>query len=187
MNFYYENSTEEALKFILRRKYDKVIIITSIGKDLSGKRFIEIARKILGFDIIVLFFSKNRTHLNWIQNFNNCLYTDKYDIYKEYITNYNESNLIELKKKVEQYYNIKLKKFTFDFLYFPNYKKQGDFNSLNYSCPFIRTVYIKNGNNLVDEPNTQTNNYIKNLIEEKKDLITERKKWLVNMRLKFLN
>ena len=42
MNIYFESCTEEALKFLLRRKYNKVIIITSIGLDLSGKRFIQI-------------------------------------------------------------------------------------------------------------------------------------------------
>ena len=147
MNFYYETSTEEALKFILRRKYDKVILITSIGKDLSGKRFIEVVREIYGIDIIVLFFSNNKKHLNWIQNFNNCLYTNKADIYEQYITNFNESNLKKLKKKVENDYNIKLKPFSFDFLLFPNYKKEGDFNVLDYDNHYIRTVNIKNGNN----------------------------------------
>ena len=147
MNFYYETSTEEALKFILRRKYDKVILITSIGKDLSGKRFIEVARKIYGIDIIVLFFSNNMKHLEWIQNFNNCLYTNKADIYEQYITNFNESSLKNLKKKVEEDYNIKLKPFSFDFILFPNYKKEGDFNALDYNNHYIRTVNIKNGNN----------------------------------------
>lgn len=146
MNFYYESSTEEALKFILRRKFDKIILITSIGKDLSGKRFVEISRKILGSDIIVLFFSNNANHLNWIQNFNNCLYTNRYDIYEKYITNYNETDLKNLKEIVEQAYNISLKQFTVDFLSYPKFKKEGDYSSLNYSSPYIRNVYIKIGN-----------------------------------------
>ena len=62
MNLYSESSIEQSLKFILKNKYDKVILISNIGLDFSGKRFIEIARKILGFDIIALFFSYNINH-----------------------------------------------------------------------------------------------------------------------------
>ena len=146
INFYYESSTEEALKFLLRRKYGRPIIITSIGRDLSGKRFIEIARKILGFDIIVLFFSNNSGHFWWIQNFPNCLYTDKSDIYEEFITKYNEQDLRILQSKVENYYHIKLKALTFDFIYYPNYKNEGDFSQLEFKSHNLRHVIIKNGN-----------------------------------------
>ena len=64
MNIYFESSTEEALKFLQRRKYNKVILITSIGLDLSGKKFIEVARKILGFNAMVLFFSANENQVD---------------------------------------------------------------------------------------------------------------------------
>ena len=146
MNFYYETSTEEALKFLIRRKYEKPIIITSIGKDFSGRRFIEIVRKILGFDIIVLFFSNNKNHFEWIQNFQNCLYTNKASIYEEYITNYNKQDLKKLLSKVEKDYNITLKKFSFDFILYPNYKNEGDFSHLDFSSYYLRHVKIKNGN-----------------------------------------
>ena len=147
MNIYYESSTEKALKFLVKRKYDKVILISSIGKDLSGKRFIEIARKIFGFDVIVLFFSNNTSHFGWLKNFNNCLYTNNYTICEEYITNYNESGLKELKKKVEQFYKIQLKQFSFDFILFPNFKNEGDYSSLDFNSYYIRHVNIKNGDN----------------------------------------
>ena len=144
MNLYYESSTEKALNFLIRRRHDKIILITSIGKDYSGKRFIEIARKIFGFEIMILFFSKNREHLEWIQKFPNCLYTNKYSIFEEYITNFNEDGLQNLKKKVEETYQIKLMRFTFDFLLYPNYKNEGDFSSLDTNNDYLKNVYIKN-------------------------------------------
>ena len=144
MNLYYESSTEKALNFLIRRRHDKIILITSIGKDFSGKRFIEIARKIFGFEIMILFFSKNREHLEWIQRFPNCLYTNKYSIFEEYITNFNEDGLQNLKKKVEETYQIKLMRFTFDFLLYPNYKNNGDFSSLDTNNDYLKNVYIKN-------------------------------------------
>ena len=63
MNIYLESNTERALKFINKRRYNKIILVTSVGLDLSGKKFIEIARKILKSNIIVLVFSNNKNHL----------------------------------------------------------------------------------------------------------------------------
>ena len=144
MNIYFESSTEESLKFLLQRKYNKVILITSIGLDLSGKRFVEIARKIFGFDLMVLFFSANQEHLKWIQKFQNCLYTDQSNFYEEYITNFNKDGLEKLKKDVENEYNITLMKFSENFLSYPNFKNEGDFSSLDFSNnnKYIRHVKI---------------------------------------------
>ena len=164
MNIYFESSTEEALKFLLRRKYNKVIIITSVGLDLSGKKFIEIARKILGFDVMVLFFSANENHLKWIQNFPNCLYTDTSEIYEEYITNYNEKGLKNLKKTVEKEYNITLKDFSNDFLSYPYFIKKAEISSLKFENfnPYLRHVkiYCKNRDSFLYIKKDRNKNYV---------------------------
>ena len=82
INVYIENSTEKALELIKRKKYNKIILISSIGIDLSGKKFVEVARKILGFDVMVLFFSTDKKHLKWIQDFQNALYTNDITFFK---------------------------------------------------------------------------------------------------------
>jgi len=123
LNIYERTSTENTLQFIKERQNDKIIFISSIGLDLSGKRFIEIARKILGFNFIVLFYSNNIKHFEWIKDFPNCLYTDKKDIYEEYITNFTENGLKNLKIKDERKYhnnNLSLREFTQDFISYPN-------------------------------------------------------------------
>ena len=102
---------------------DKIILISNIGLDLSGKKFVEIARKILGFDVVVLFFSQNQKHFSWLQNFPNALYTNNNNFYKEYIMNYNYEGLINLKNKIQNYYKIKLI-FTNEFLKFPKFINQ---------------------------------------------------------------
>ena len=148
MNVYFGISIEDMLKSILKNKYDKLILISNIGLDLSGKRYVEVARKILGFNIIVLFFSCNRSHLDWIKDFPNCLYTDNIYLYGEYLTNYNEEGLRNLKQKVEKMYNIKLKDFTDDFLLYPNYGKNENIsyndNDINQ---YLRHVKIYNEKN----------------------------------------
>ena len=148
MNFYFESSTEEALKLLLNKKKEKVILVTSIRYDKSGKRFAEIVRKILNFDLIVLFFSNNANHFNWIKDFPNCLYTSKSSIYEYYISNYNEVGLKEIKKKVEDLYSIKLKEFTFDFICYSNCDDDLSFSIIDYNinCQYFKTVNIINPN-----------------------------------------
>ena len=53
MNSYFESSTEKALEIINRKKYNKIILISSIGEELNDKKFVEVARKILEFDVLV--------------------------------------------------------------------------------------------------------------------------------------
>ena len=120
INVYIESSTEKALELIERKKYNKIILISSIGLDLGGKTFVETARKILGFDVMVLFFSANSKHLKWVQNFPNALYTDNTDFYKKYVKNYNKEVLLSLKKEIEDHYKIKLN-ITKNFLEFTKY------------------------------------------------------------------
>ena len=147
MNAYFESSIEKALELIQRKKYNKIILISNIGLDLSGKRFVEIARKILGFNVMVLFYSKNKNHLSWLQNFPNVLFTDNSNFYQEYILNYNESGLLNLKKKIETYYNIKLI-FDNNFLKFPKFINSDKFDNIIFGeqIQYFKKVVIKHSN-----------------------------------------
>ena len=109
INIYIENSTEKALELIKRKKFNKIILISSIGIDLSGKKFIDIARRILGFDVMVLLFSTDIKHLQWIKNFPNALYTNNTTFFEKYIKNYNMKGLLNLKEEIENNFKIKLK------------------------------------------------------------------------------
>ena len=147
MNAYFESSIEKALELIQRKKYNKIILISNIGLDLSGKRFVEIARKILGFNVMVLFYSKNKSHFSWLQNFPNVLFTDNSNFYQEYILNYNEKGLLNLKKKIETYYNIKLI-FDNNFLKFPKFINSEEFDNIIFGeqIQYFKKVVIKHSN-----------------------------------------
>ena len=146
MNIYFETQTEEALKLIERKKYNKIILISSIGQDLSGKKFIEVAREILKCKAICLFFSNNKEHLKWIQNFPNALYTNTNTYYEKFITNFNKEGLNSLKKSIEEAYNINLPKFTDDFIEFPLFAEGGQYDRLTISKKynFFRHVKLLN-------------------------------------------
>ena len=147
-NSYFVDSTEKALDIIKRKKFNKIILISSIGRDLSGKRFVEIARKILGFEVVVLFFSANKSHLSWIQNFPNALFTNELGFYKDYIMNYNEKGLLALKKKTEEKYKVKLK-FTDKYFEFPKFINEKDYKDLIFeeSSEYFKKVIIKSTDN----------------------------------------
>ena len=109
MNAFFDSSAERLLEIIKRKKYNKIILLSNCGIDLSGKKFIEIARKILGFEAPVLFFSANEDQLDWIQEFNNAFYTNDDSFYEKYINKNNKEGLLELKSEIEENYDIKLK------------------------------------------------------------------------------
>ena len=111
------------------------------------------ARKILGFDVIALFFSDDfKKHLNWLKNYKNILISDNNnnDIYKRYIYYYNKEGLYKLKtdidKNLKLKYDLILKEFTDDFIKYPKFINEGNFSDLNFSenSDYFRHVYIKN-------------------------------------------
>ena len=145
INAYFKDSIENALELIKRKKLNKIILISNIGLDLSGKKLMEIARKILDFPVIILFFSKNLMHLKWIQEEKNILFTSETNFYKKYILNYNEKDLIELKKEIENNFKIKLQ-FTRDYLKFPKFIGNRKFKDIIFDeiVPNFKKVIIKN-------------------------------------------
>ena len=128
-NIYSCETTNEALGLIKRKKYNKIILISNIGSDLGGKKFIDEARKIIGNDVIVLFLAYNIEHLKWVKDYKNALFSNDPDFYEEYLSCFSgekfsiKRKILELKEKIENYYKVE---FNFDdkFLDFPNYKKK---------------------------------------------------------------
>ena len=138
-NIYPCETSEEALKLVERKKYNKIILISNVGTDMGGKKFISDARKIIGNDVIALFLAYNKSHLNWIKNYKNSLFSNEANFYEEYLNcffNIDRSETInainKLREKIENQYEIK---FDFDsnFLYFPNFKEDGKFSDLRFN------------------------------------------------------
>ena len=134
-NIYPCETTEEALELKRRKKYNKIILLSNVGSDLGGKKFIDEARKIIGNDVIVLFLAYNTGHLDWIKNYRNALFSNDQNFYEEYLDCFSEKKydvkgeIMKLKEKIENHYGVK---FNFDdkFLYFPNFKDNGRFSDL---------------------------------------------------------
>ena len=136
-NIYPCETTNEALELIRKKKYNKIILISNVGTDLGGKKFVDEARKIIGNDVIALFLAYNIKHLDWIKNYKNALFSNKPNFYEEYLNCFNDEfynkkyKILELKETIENHYKVK---FNFDdnFLYYPKYKDSGSFSELTF-------------------------------------------------------
>ena len=138
-NIYPCATSEIALKLIERKKYNKIILISNIGDDLGGKKFIEKARQIIGNDVIVLFLAYKIEHLEWVKNFSNALFSNEPKFYENYLECFygknkkqSEEALLKLKKEIESHYNVEFK-FNQHFLYYPFFRESGEFKDLAFS------------------------------------------------------
>ena len=136
-NVYPCKTSEEALKLLERKKYNKIILLSNIGSNLEGKIFVDNARKILGNDIIVLFISYNTDNLKWIQKYKNALFSNDPNFIEGYLKSFEDRNNIENKiksliNKCENYYKVK---FNFDnnFLNYPYFKNEGKYSDLTFN------------------------------------------------------
>ena len=131
-NVYPFYDTNEALKFVNRKKYNKIILISNVFPDLRGKIFVDQARKIIGNDVIALFIAYNPKHLDWIKYYKNAIYLNEPEFYEEYLESFaNTWKMKELITKLETHYNVK---FNLDnnFLYFPLFKDNGHYSDLSF-------------------------------------------------------
>ena len=135
-NIYPACTSEEALKLIERKKYNKIILISNIeGNIQDTKQFIFDARKIIRNDIIILFLNNNDKNLEWIQKLYNVLFTNENSFFEKYIQCFEGNNIKEkilnLKSEMEKFYKVKFN-FKNRFLEFPNFKKSGKYSEISF-------------------------------------------------------
>ena len=125
-NIYPCETSEEALELIKRKKYNKIILLSNIGSDLGGKKFVEEARKIIENEVIVLFSAYSIEHLAWVKNFKNALFSNEPKFYERYLDcfygkrgvyeTYNA--IMKLKAEIENHYRVRFN-FNNNFLSYP--------------------------------------------------------------------
>ena len=129
----------------LKKKYNKIILISNAGSDLSGKKFVIDARKIIGNDVIALFLCYNIQHLTWITQLKNAIFSNEPEFYEKYLESFVtdseideeskekiiKSQLIKLINTIQKKYKVN---FNFDnnFLNYPLFKKDGNFSDLTF-------------------------------------------------------
>ena len=132
---YYVKTTEEGLKLIDRKKYNKIIIITNAGN--NGEEFINESRKILGANSIALVSCYiPKRHLGWISKLPNTYIGNEMDFIKEFLLYSimeNKDKMVELKNRNEKRFKIKLEQFNKDELFkFPHFMSKGNYKDLKF-------------------------------------------------------
>ena len=140
IKIYYFNNSDNALNFIKRKKYNKIILITNGNNDGIG--FINNARKIIGnntISLITCYVANN--YMNDVKNNLNILLTSKdFDCFKEFIKfsiNKKLNDLKQLQKKIED--NLKnidnsfsIPLLTDEAFNFPYFINGGNFSEINF-------------------------------------------------------
>ena len=137
---YYSKTTEEAIKLIKRKKYNKIVIITN-GNN-NGEDFINKAREIIGANTIAACSAYAvGNHIGWVKNMENVLILNGIDFHKKFFEciKSNDKNLYnKLSKEIISYYsNIS------DF--YLNESTENLFNYVNFKrkCKFEDLVFDK--------------------------------------------
>ena len=137
---YYFNESDEALTFIKRKKYNKIILISNGGN--NGIGFINDARKIIGnntISLITCYVAEN--YLNAVKDTENILISSKYyDCIKEFL-NYATTKNIDSLKNLQKDAENKLKNINSSFCFkpidnnafkFPYFKSKGSFSEIKF-------------------------------------------------------
>ena len=136
-NIYPCETSEEALNLIKRKKYNKIILISNIGDDFGGKKFVIKARELIGNEVIALFSAYSISHLDWVKKFKNAFFSNDPKFYEEYLDCFYGKRdkfetfnaIMKLKAKIENHYGVN---FNFDD-YFLNYPIAEDSKIQKYS------------------------------------------------------
>ena len=137
---YYEKTTEEALKLIDIKKYNKIIIITN-GNN-NAKEFINKARMIIGSPVIVAVSAYDiKRHISMVKEIENAILLNGIEYHEKFLKCliYNDKNgLIDLRKEVINNYSKTIENFDFqefndNFMEYPNFKNDGNFGELIYN------------------------------------------------------
>ena len=124
-NLYTETNTKDALKLVYRKRFNKMILITNAGPNLEGQKYINKVRKILGFNVAVLFFINKIEYVKeWIKDYPNALFCEDDFTFKNFIFNYSENVYNEIRKNIKELYGVELQqpKNAFDYPLFENHK-----------------------------------------------------------------
>ena len=136
-NIYPCESSEEALELIKRKKYNKIILISNIGKNDEGIKFVSEARKIIGNNVIVIFSAYQEKHLEKIKKIRNALFSNQATFTEKYLGCFSRDekktrdNIMNLKNEMEKFYNVKFN-FNEKFLSYPKFKASGKYSDLTF-------------------------------------------------------
>ena len=110
VNVYFMDNVDNAIELIELKKRNKFKLITNAGIDLSGKKLINEARKIVGSNFICLVFAMSESHLDWVCKMENVLFTNDEDDFRKFAEiELNNEEIIKFANELGDKYSVKFK------------------------------------------------------------------------------
>ena len=135
---YYIKTSEEALKLIKKKKFNKIILITNASNE--AEQYIDNARKIINTDCFVLVSSiYPYQHLDWVSKMKNVFISHKTEFHQRFIKSvilFDLEELIKLKEDIEKFYGQKYPNFKLnideEFPVYPFFINDGTFEQIKF-------------------------------------------------------
>lgn len=128
VNVYFKSSVDEALNLIRLKKYNKIKLITNGGHELTGKKLIQEARKIIGSNFLCFVFASNDRHLNWVLDMENVIFTTIPKVFKEFAElKMNMNDVLNFIRRLEESSHVNFRINQEELLKFPLTKKKDRF------------------------------------------------------------
>ncbi len=112
-------------------------MISNIGKNDEGIKFVSEARDAIGNDVIVIFSAYQEKHLEKIIKIKNALFSNQAAFTEKYLDCFSgdekkaKDNIMNLKNEMEKFYNVKFN-FNEKFLIYPKFKASGKYSDLTF-------------------------------------------------------
>lgn len=121
VNVYSTKHLEEAVQIVGKKKYAALKLITNGGTDLSGKKLIEQARSIIGSNFICLVFARSQSHLDWVCEMENVLFTASAEMFRKFASlQMKQKEVLSFVEELQEEYDHRFKINEEELLNFPN-------------------------------------------------------------------
>lgn len=84
VNIYFKRQLDDAINLINLKKLNRIKLITNGGAQLTGKKLIEEARKIIKSNFVCLVFASDIRHYEWVSQMENVLFTNNPVFFREF-------------------------------------------------------------------------------------------------------
>ena len=109
VNVYFSKSVDEALEIIKRKKKNKIKLITNGGYNLTGKKLIEEARKIIDSNFVCFVFASCIDHIEWVSRMENVLFASSASHFRDFAEmELDKKKIIEFAHVLEESYQYKI-------------------------------------------------------------------------------
>lgn len=155
VNIYFKRQLDDAINLINLKKLNRIKLITNGGAQLTGKKLIEEARKIIKSNFVCLVFASDIRHYEWVSQMENVLFTNNPVFFREFARlNMNMADVLDFIHKLEEFSQLRFNINQDELLNFPLHI-QDKFNRY-YEDNYIKNNSTENDSNRRNDDKPKT-------------------------------